>query len=228
MHTHTCFSDGKDTMEEMVIYAIKKGIKRLGISDHYETIKCHSVCKGKLGEYIETVNLLKEKYKGQIAIEAGIELCMDQDLVEIDKLPYEQLNQLDYVLFEYVEDADAYNPISLKQLKAYRDKVTCKVGLAHTDVVTIGEQYGFEETIKLLKALDIFWEINVSYAYTKELLEEEPTSEVETLFQLIRKYDLQLTAGSDNHGSKISYEGKWYNLLIQANQLVQSLTRSID
>ena len=33
-HTHTTFSDGKNTPEEMILSAIQKGISILGFSDH--------------------------------------------------------------------------------------------------------------------------------------------------------------------------------------------------
>ena len=34
LHTHTCFCDGKNTPEEMVISAIEKGMDVLGFSGH--------------------------------------------------------------------------------------------------------------------------------------------------------------------------------------------------
>ena len=34
LHCHTTFSDGKNTLEEMVVAAKKKGFGKIGISDH--------------------------------------------------------------------------------------------------------------------------------------------------------------------------------------------------
>ena len=34
LHTHSVFSDGKSTPEEIVIEAIKQGLKVIGLSDH--------------------------------------------------------------------------------------------------------------------------------------------------------------------------------------------------
>ena len=34
LHMHTVFSDGRDTPEEMVREAIRKGLETVGISDH--------------------------------------------------------------------------------------------------------------------------------------------------------------------------------------------------
>ena len=67
-HTHSCFSDGKNTPEEMVCSAIERGFTALGFSDHSET-KCDLSYCMKLADYpayFKTINDLKEKYKKAI------------------------------------------------------------------------------------------------------------------------------------------------------------------
>ncbi|MBO5247739.1 MAG: histidinol-phosphatase [Clostridia bacterium] len=74
-HTHTCFSDGKNTPEEMVQEAIALGFRSIGISDHAYTEFCSdwSVSRERIGEYLSTLQELKQKYGGQIAVYAGWE-----------------------------------------------------------------------------------------------------------------------------------------------------------
>lgn len=81
LHTHTVYSDGKNTMEENVKQAIQKGMYALGFSDHSDTPCDESYCM-KLAEYpnyLRELTLLKEKYKEEISIYAGIELDYDSD-----------------------------------------------------------------------------------------------------------------------------------------------------
>ena len=74
-HLHTTFSDGKNTPEEMIRAALDMGMKRIGISDHAPTPCGESYCiaRDRVTEYRETVNALKEKYRGRIDVLCGIE-----------------------------------------------------------------------------------------------------------------------------------------------------------
>ena len=74
-HTHSCFCDGKDTPEEMVLSAISLGCKELGFSGHSYTPFDGSYCMTKENTlaYIDTVKALQEKYQDKIKIYLGIE-----------------------------------------------------------------------------------------------------------------------------------------------------------
>lgn len=74
-HIHSSFSDGKNTAEEIVLSAIDRGMKKIGISDHSYTefdksycIKTPCAC-----EYIAEIGRLKEKYRNKIEIFCGVE-----------------------------------------------------------------------------------------------------------------------------------------------------------
>lgn len=75
LHTHTVFSDGDNTPEEMVKAALEKGFSAIGISDHCYTFFDESYClqKDKIEEYKSCVRALKEKYRGRIEVLLGIE-----------------------------------------------------------------------------------------------------------------------------------------------------------
>lgn len=73
IHTHTTFSDGKNTPEEVVLAAIERGFVSIGFSDHSFTGFDTSYCISDNEGYISTINDLKEKYKNDIQIYLGIE-----------------------------------------------------------------------------------------------------------------------------------------------------------
>ncbi len=82
-HTHTTFSDGKNTAEEMLLSAIDKGFTAIGFSDHSETQCDLSYCM-KLSDYpayFKTVNALKEKYAGKIDVLLGLELDYYSEII---------------------------------------------------------------------------------------------------------------------------------------------------
>ena len=76
IHTHSNFSDGKNSIEEMVKGAIERNFVSYGISDHSETLCDLSYCmrKSQYEEYFAEINRLKEKYKDKIDVLCGIEL----------------------------------------------------------------------------------------------------------------------------------------------------------
>ncbi|MBQ3816826.1 MAG: histidinol-phosphatase [Clostridia bacterium] len=75
LHTHTLFSDGKNSPEEMVKQAIALKMECIGFSDHSYTFFDESYCmkKGTEQKYREETAALKEKYKEQIEILCGVE-----------------------------------------------------------------------------------------------------------------------------------------------------------
>lgn len=90
IHTHTTFSDGKNTPEEMVKRAVELGFCSVGISDHSETAfeSYYCMASSEYDEYRRTVRDLKERFEGQIDVLLGIEqdsyspaLCDDFDYV---------------------------------------------------------------------------------------------------------------------------------------------------
>lgn len=75
IHTHTTFSDGKNTPEEMIEKAVELGFSSIGISDHSETAFDSAYCMASsaYGEYRKTVEALKARYASQIDVLCGIE-----------------------------------------------------------------------------------------------------------------------------------------------------------
>ena len=100
LHTHTkrCHhAKGED--EEYVLKAIENGYKVFGFSDHAPHLFPNgyvSTCRmlpEEAGEYAQSINALKEKYKDKIDIKLGYEMEWYPDLIEKD---LEYLKQFGY------------------------------------------------------------------------------------------------------------------------------------
>lgn len=88
LHTHTVFCDGKSTPEEMIISAIEKGVKTLGLTTHCYTpfMIYGGLSETSEDEFIKAVTPLKERYKDKIEILIGVEADYhaDTDLLKFD------------------------------------------------------------------------------------------------------------------------------------------------
>lgn len=85
-HVHTSFSsDAKDSMEDVIKEAIKKGMKYLTITDHLENHLTDEWLNYE--DYIKVFNYYKEKYKNEIELLLGIEIGYERSkLDDIKKL----------------------------------------------------------------------------------------------------------------------------------------------
>ena len=99
LHTHSIFSDGKSTPEDVVLEAINQGLKVLGFSDHSPVPfeNSFAIKNNEVNNYITTIKSLKEKYKDQIDIYCSMEMDFIPGIVKDFKKTKEELN-LDYMI----------------------------------------------------------------------------------------------------------------------------------
>lgn len=90
LHTHSVFSDGKNTIEQLADTAISKGFLTLGISDHSYTDFDDSFCmkSGVFDSYIDKMRELKQKYEGRLELLTGMELDYYSENIDTQKLDY--------------------------------------------------------------------------------------------------------------------------------------------
>lgn len=83
-HTHTTYSDGKNSPEEMILSAVEKGFTTIGITDHAYVSEKISwwISKDNISKYKKELYSLKEKYKDKIRVLVGVEydVYSDDDL----------------------------------------------------------------------------------------------------------------------------------------------------
>lgn len=223
-HTHTNFSDGKDSPEDNVIYAIEQGFESLGFTDHSYIDFDLSYCVKDTKGYMAEINRLKEKYKGDIEIYLGLE----EDIFSKDR---EQ--GFDYIIgsVHYVKKDGEYYPIDydventkkaigvfggpLKLAENYFESLceyieTQKPDIVgHFDLITkfdekyppvfLGDKEYLEIAKKYLKRAlksDPIFEINTG-AISREL-RTKPYPCEELLYELL-KNDARIILSSDSH-----------------------------
>ncbi len=72
-HTHTTFSDGANTVEEMVAAAVANRMTVIGFSDHSTNAWSMDYCMQDEAAYRMAVSAAKQKYAGKIAVLCGVE-----------------------------------------------------------------------------------------------------------------------------------------------------------
>lgn len=72
-HTHTTFSDGANTVDEMVQTAIAQGMTVIGFSDHSKNVWSPDYCMQDEDGYRAAVTAAKAQYAGKITVLCGIE-----------------------------------------------------------------------------------------------------------------------------------------------------------
>jgi len=81
LHTHTTYSDGINTPEEMLLAALEKGFSSLGFTEHSYIDSIHEtwLLPDRTPQYLAELDRLKKKYEGVIGVFKGIELdsCSD-------------------------------------------------------------------------------------------------------------------------------------------------------
>jgi histidinol phosphatase-like PHP family hydrolase len=202
IHNHTTWSDGVHTMEEIIENGISNKVDIIGISDHFNTNKCNSISISRLDKYIKRLWKIKEKYKDKIEVLAGIEICMNKEWSELEILPYEILNKLDYVLFEYIDWFS--DSVTLNEIEYYANRFTCKKGLAHTNIFSLIKKYGVNNVIRIINKNRLFWELNVNegYEYFDYIITNKDALDVIELFNKLKENKIKITVGSDTHSLK--------------------------
>lgn len=90
LHTHSTFSDGKNSPAEIVESAIAKDFISIGFSDHSHTLCDESYCMRteQYPAYRAEIRALRDKYAGQIDVLLGLEL---DAYSEADRADYDYL-----------------------------------------------------------------------------------------------------------------------------------------
>jgi histidinol phosphatase-like PHP family hydrolase len=196
LHTHTRYSDGDHLPDDAVRSAYSAGLRAIGISDHFMTSKVPSpLTKEEFPRYLRHLRSLQMMYEGRMRVLAGVEIDTNRRRGRLDDLPYDMLNQLDFVLFEYADDP-MQNGISLDELAPIRKKIDAPCGLCHWDVDRIFNGTSPEALAEKLQKLDLFVEVSTSDYYMREGLHFYELGE--RFFQAFRG-KVKVSIGTDSH-----------------------------
>ena len=214
LHSHTYYSFcGADTPEAVVETAIAGGIELLGITDH-----SHGVGLGRrqllehplqgveedyertTRRYFDHINLIKEKYAGQIKVLRGIEVATTTDP------PIALPQKADISFFDYciVEQLGWDNSITGGDIFSFAKRCGCPTGIAHTDMFAFIQSKGEDplDYFTQMAEAGIFWEMNVNldtihggeeHPYMLKFFEDREQQEI------VRRSGVRLSVGFDGH-----------------------------
>lgn len=226
-HMHSNFSpDSKTPMEDMIEASIKLGSKEICFTDHvdYDVIQTSEFVVD-YDEYFNKLNLMQEKYKNQISIKKGIELGLQNHLIDKyteDMNKYKDdfdfalcsvhaINRCDMYYPDYFENKtqhDAYETYYLSLLDIVKkfDKYSV---LSHLDLV---KRYGgYKELLQDKLFMDIIEEILKTAIYNGKGIEVNTSCFRYRLPDLTPSKDILklykdlggeiITTGSDSHNT---------------------------
>ncbi len=115
-HTHTTFSDGRDTPRRQVERALELGFRALGFSDHaVQRVDAFvGIPAGQEADYRREVRALQEEYAGRIRIFLGVELDSEFGLAARENYDYILLSD------HYARRGDAH---ALVDCPTHRERV---------------------------------------------------------------------------------------------------------
>lgn len=169
LHSHTCYCDGKNTPEEMVLGAIECGCHTLGFSGHYYLnvlgkMEDWTMSHDGEAQYRKEILELREKYKDKIDILLGVELdyfCekpdfkydytigsvhyvkKDEDWIAVDIFPEKLKEKVERL---YGGDFLAYAEDYYSLVKNVIKKTDCTI-VGHFDLLTkFNEKYDLFDT----------------------------------------------------------------------------------
>lgn len=147
LHMHTTWSDGANSIEEMVEACRKRGYEYIAITDHSPYLKiANGLTIGRLRKQLEEINRLNEKYQ-DFQIFSGVEM----DILPDGTLDFEDdvLEELDFVI------ASIHSAFSQSKSKIM-ERLTTALKNPHVDMIAhptgrlIGQRDGYEVDIDLL------------------------------------------------------------------------------
>jgi len=230
-HTHSLYSDGKNTYSELLNTAYEKKLSEIGFSDHLCLYYPDwSVKESQLSKLSDDVISLKNNSSIPVKVKFGFEVDYiegreDEIKKMLDKFP------LDYVIgsVHYIKSwnfdtiADDYDSVNIDKFyndyflliqKAAKSKLFDIIG--HADLAKKFAFYPslnldalYEETAKVFAASDVVVELNTS-GRDKPCKEFYPSA---GFLKQCFKHDVPVTLGSDSH--HISHIARYFNDAIQ-------------
>jgi HisJ family histidinol phosphate phosphatase len=203
-HCHTNFTDGRDSVDEMVISAVKKKLNRIIITEH---IQRRSTWVDK---FLHEVEKAVNEYSNQIEIGYGFESKLinydgDIDILEsiadesplilgaVHGYPQEEAENQFYEFKELsAEDAIELEFKSLKALLKNNsvDIIAHPLGVFERNYGVVSKTH-YEQAVKLIGENNKIFEINSRYL-----------SDLYPVLELCNKHQVMVSLGSDAHAKE--------------------------
>jgi len=185
LHTHTRYSDGMLTINEVLQVAKEKSLSCIAITDHYTTswkldyIK--SLNKSTFDSYIDEIK--KERKLLDIKCLIGVEIDTDSKWNDIIMFPFEKF---EIILLEYINAIE-----TLERFVHLIESLELNsiISLAHNSCF---KQANLQLFAKILAENNIYFEINTAYHHPSD---EDSVHKL----MILRENGVKFTIGSDSH-----------------------------
>ncbi len=201
LHIHSTYSDGRNTISQIVLTALDKGLDYICITDHFTNSWKADVIPNlnsldKIEMYLEEIGQF-QKYlideESQMALFKGIEI----DLSSTEKFILNGISptKFDIILFEYLESIEGIS--FMKKIINYWKKNTKNskafplIGLAHFDP-SFFVINGMNILIDFLTQNRIFFEFNSSYP-------QFYSQKYSSFFDRLKERNILVSIGCDSH-----------------------------
>lgn len=186
LHNHTTFSDGDNTPEEIIRFAIKNHFDEIAITDHYKLNVDYAINQKNIDNYVDVIQKLKEKYKQKIKVLIGIETAPKH------LMPFKHLikEDLDFVLIHYFLGLRHF-----KIIKEFREVFKKPLGFAHLNTDSFNISLPILE--KFILENGLFIELNTgktNYKTFKPYFES-----YDDYITLLKDKKIKISIGTDTH-----------------------------
>jgi DNA polymerase (family 10) len=232
LHIHSKYSDGRNSIEEIVKKALKGDLNFICITDHFtNSWKANHIPNlnnvDKIQRYLEEISYFRDFANNQdltLTLLKGIEI----DLSSSEKFIIENIspNEFDLILFEYLETSGGIAFLK-KILDLWLSKKETSfpiIGLAH-----------FDPSFFIIKGLDVLLDFLIKYDIVIEFNSSYPqyySRKYEIFYERIREYGIKVSIGSDAHHISTLEDVeepynmiKLYNLDANLKALIASLNK---
>ncbi len=203
LHCHSNYSDGNNSILEIVTTSLKIGLNYLAITDHFTNSWKSDIIPTlnsfeKIESYLEEISICQNNLKNaneNLRLYKGIEVDIGSSEKYIKNLI--DPSKFDIILFEYLETLEglAYVNNLIEDWVRKISRVNLPLfGLAHFDPSNFIYS-GLDRLIQLLKKYDIYFEFNSSYSHFY-------SRKNEIFFEKLKKHQIPVGIGSDAHHSK--------------------------
>lgn len=199
-HTHSKYSDGKNSPEEIILTAINLNLKLIAITDHVNK-------KSKWLENFESeINNLKEKYRNKITVLSGIEAKVVDFEGNIDAKD-DFFDQVDIVLAAFHRIPTEHGFMSKNQIYVQKELAFNNWNMAMMSVISNPDVDIIAHPTNILKKNHIIIsdkikkQICKAASKNKKIFEYNLSHNVPDLkfIKDLRRYHVPITIGSDAH-----------------------------
>ncbi len=201
LHIHTIYSDGKESINNIVSKAIELDLNVIAFTDHLSnswksnamsTLSTPEIIENYIEEIKDSQKIAKEKGE-TIKILKGVEIDLGSSEQFIKKLI--QCEKFDLILWEYLETPESIafvkNIINDWRRRVNKDMKWPLMGLAHFDPSHFFYK-GLDNLIRFLIEYGFYFEFNSSYSefYSRQNI---------VFFEALKESNVPVGIGCDSH-----------------------------